>query len=277
MLTSIVGSRDDQAQDVRIVDMSTVLTETTDYRNIPNVDSGLHPNVVGEDKMAAAWYGPLKEAVDDILGTVVVVDPPRDTIPPNVLTSSPFGTLPSETRTVTITVTTDTPASCKWGTDPAVTFPGGKVSAMQASVGGTVHSASITLPLNVQNQGSLVARYVLCTDTHQNVMQTSYPIIFSIDAPVITTTGDSTPPTFVSNPAVGQITTHSAVISYGANEEVSAYIEYSIDTIEYLRTHNNDYSTSNTHYIDGLAPATTYYYRVVARDRAGAAVAAATG
>ncbi|MFQ5456496.1 MAG: kelch repeat-containing protein [Nitrospirota bacterium] len=78
---------------------------------------------------------------------------------------------------------------------------------------------------------------------------------------------DNIPP-LISDIKVEDITSSGAIISWTTNEETISYIDYGTTTAyELSAKSNNNYVTIHRITISGIAPSTTYHFRIRSRDR----------
>jgi len=99
---------------------------------------------------------------------------PSDTTPPVRSNGSPTGELPAGTTQVTLSLTTDEDATCRYSTTPGI--PYASMTNTFSNTGGTSHSTTITGLSN----GNTYNYYIKCIDTHNNANTDDYLISFSI-------------------------------------------------------------------------------------------------
>lgn len=177
-----------------------------------------------------------------------------DTIPPIRLAGAPSGTLPSYTTAVTLTLSTNEAATCRYAIAPGVAY---------ASMTNTF---SLTDGLNhVQYIAGLVDEqtytyYVRCRDVANSVNTDDYVISFYIFS------SDTVPP-IISNTQAIDLTPYSARITWETDEPATSQVEHG---------GNSAYGTlsplsptrviSHSIVLVGLNPATTYHFRVRSQD-----------
>jgi len=98
---------------------------------------------------------------------------PSDTTPPVRSNGSPTGELPAGT-TVTLSLTTDEDATCRYSTTPGI--PYASMTNTFSNTGSTSHSTTITGLSN----GNTYNYYIKCIDTYNNANTDDYLISFSI-------------------------------------------------------------------------------------------------
>ena len=81
-------------------------------------------------------------------------------------------------------------------------------------------------------------------------------------------TSDTTPPV-VSNVAAASITSTGASITWSTDESSNSYVEYGLTTSYGSNATNAALSTAHAVPLSGLAPGTTYHYRVRSTDGTG--------
>jgi hypothetical protein len=111
---------------------------------------------------------------DDYVITFSIEAMPVDTTPPLRSAAAPSGTLPAGTTSAILSVTTDEPATCRYGFSPAVEFAA--IPATFATTGGTSH----TTPIEGFTDGVAFAAYVRCQDVAGNANSDDFPIGFSV-------------------------------------------------------------------------------------------------
>jgi hypothetical protein len=98
---------------------------------------------------------------------------PTDTDPPKRTGGSPSGQLPAGTTSVTLSLSTDEPASCRYGTGANLPY-GNLPSAFSSS--GSTHTTTVTGLKNGENY----RYYVRCTDAAGNANADDWSISFSV-------------------------------------------------------------------------------------------------
>jgi len=97
-----------------------------------------------------------------------------DTDPPVVSNGQPTGTLAAGTSQITMSVTTDDVATCRWGTSSSTSYA--NLANTFTTTGGTSHATTLT----GLTDGQSYTRYVRCQDGSGNANPSSYTISFSI-------------------------------------------------------------------------------------------------
>ena len=109
---------------------------------------------------------------------------PVDTTPPVRSNASPSGIQATGTTQVTLGLTTDEIATCRYATTTGVAYSA--MASTFATTGGTTHTTLVTGLVN----GGSYNYYVRCQDRAGNPDTTDFPISFTVAQP-------TTPPTFV--------------------------------------------------------------------------------
>jgi chitodextrinase len=164
---------------------------------------------------------------------------------------SPSGTLAAGTTAVTLSLTTDETATCKYGTVADTAYA--SIASTFTTTGGTSHSQSLT----GLTAGSYTY-YVRCQDTPLNANTTDYAISFTIPS-------DGTAPSIPTNLTATATTTSQIGLSWTASTDDVAVTGYSI----YRGGLPLASTTGTTYYSTGLTPSTLYSYTVSAYDAAG--------
>ena len=107
----------------------------------------------------------------------VALDPPPDTMPPVRTNGQPSGTLPAGTTQVTLSLTTNENATCRYGPTAGVAFA--SLPTAFTTTGGVSHSATLSGLAN----GTSYTRYVRCQDTLSNANTDDFAIAFSVATP----------------------------------------------------------------------------------------------
>jgi len=105
------------------------------------------------------------------------VTPSLDTAPPGLSGGSPSGAQSAGTTQVTLSLTTDEAATCRYST--VANTPYASMTSDFTTAGNISHSTTITGLSN----GSSYTYYVRCIDTSNNPNTSDYPISFSISSP----------------------------------------------------------------------------------------------
>jgi hypothetical protein len=120
--------------------------------------------------------------------------PPVDTLPPVRSSGQPTGTLPAGTTQISISLSTNENATCKYSTNSALSYD--SMTNNFSATGGTSHSTSVTGLSN----GNNYAYYVKCSDAAGNKNTDNYLISFSVASPASTPCVDCGLGTPVINP-----------------------------------------------------------------------------
>ena len=105
------------------------------------------------------------------------VTPSLDTTPPGLSAGSPSGAQSAGTTQVTLSLTTDEAATCRYSTTANTAYD--SMTGNFTTTGNTSHSTTIAGLSN----GSSYTYYVRCIDTSNNPNTSDYPISFSISSP----------------------------------------------------------------------------------------------
>ena len=176
-----------------------------------------------------------------------------DIYPPSLSNGSPSGTLSSGTTSVTIGLTTNEPATCKYSTTPDVTYA--SMANTFSKTGGVSHST----PILGLSDGNSYSFYVRCQDGLGYANTSDYIISFSVAVP------DYQPPTIPGDPLASPVSSSQINLTWTSptdNVGVAGYQIYR-DGIQVDTSPTNSYSNT------GLSPSTTYTYTVSAYDAAG--------
>lgn len=130
--------------------------------------------------------------------TTISVTVNNDSSAPSISAGSPSTEQVAGTTEVTLSVTTNENATCKYGTTAGTAYA--SIASTFTSTGGTTHTATITGLTN----GTSHTYYVRCTDGSSNANTSDYEIAFSVadEAPVSsgTISGGSYGPRTINNP-----------------------------------------------------------------------------
>jgi hypothetical protein len=164
----------------------------------------------------------------------------QDTTPPNVISTSPSGTVRGVD--LVISATTDEEATCKYDTNDI------DYNSMTNEFNdfGTEHNKTINVEEGTHTY------YVRCADSYNNVMESSATISF---------TADNTPPTIISASPTGTVNDEETTITAETDEEATCKYDTTdkiYDEMEYtLATINN---IQHTGLVTGLEEGTKTYY-----------------
>jgi len=147
-----------------------------------------------------------------------------DSVPPVRSAGSPSGTQPYGTTGVTLSLTTDEGATCKYGTVGGTAYA--SIASTFGSTGGTSHTQSITGLTN----GSSYSYYVRCSDALSNVNTDDYTITFDIEAT------DATAPTVsITTPTNNSYVSGNVTVTASASDNDSlAGVQFKLDTNTFI-------------------------------------------
>jgi hypothetical protein len=184
---------------------------------------------------------------------------PQDTTAPVRSAGAPAGTLAAGTSSVTLSVITDEPATCRYGTGSNVAFTS---LAPMTTTGSTAHTVAVT----AANGGSY--RYAIrCSDAAGNTNADDYAVSFSVANTATTNPLDGVDLSSPTAPmALAATTTASAAtLTWQGSTDNVGVIGYQV-----RRAGVQISSVTATEYTDtGLTPNTVYLYSVSAIDAAG--------
>ena len=195
-----------------------------------------------------------------------------DTTPPTIKGGSPTGVLPTNTNSITMSVTTDENSTCKYSTTPNTAFGS---STNTFSTTGNLNHTTVVHNLSAN---TTYTYYVRCSDSSSNSDQTDYNVSFSVAPPTntnqnqntsTTTVTDTTPPSIYAI-GVSSITTTSAIVYWNTNEGADGQINFGTD-VSYGRSTsiNGALVTSHTQSLTNLLPNTLYHFIILSRDASG--------
>jgi hypothetical protein len=184
--------------------------------------------------------------------------PPVDTTPPSLANGSPVGTLPFDTTSTPLSISTTELAICRHSTAPNVDF-----NSMTDEFINTFSLEHATVVDGLVN-GDSYTYYVRCQDQSGNANQDDYLIGFSVEGEP-----DVTPP--IISVIEGQnVSDTQASIVWNTNEPADSQVEYGLDAsygsvsvLEPLLITNHSVDLS------GLTGDTLYHYRVHSTDASG--------
>lgn len=178
-----------------------------------------------------------------------------DTTAPTLSAGSPSGSLVYTTTSVTMSVTTNENATCRFSASAGTAYA--SMVSTFSTTGGTSHSTSIT----GLTSGNTYTRYIRCQDSAGNSNSADYIVTFSV-----ANVPDTTPPT-ISAISASSITSSGATISWTTNETSDTQVDYGLTTAYGQSSAlNSTLVTSHTVNLTGLSPNTTYNFRVKSRD-----------
>jgi hypothetical protein len=177
-----------------------------------------------------------------------------DTVPPIRSDGAPSGTLPSYTTEVTLTLSTNEAAICRYAVTPGVVY--GSMPNTFSVTGGIVHTQLVTGLVDEQTY----ITYVRCQDTASNVNGDDYEVSFYIFS------SDTVLPV-VSNVQTVDVTPYSARITWETDEGCTSQIEYgTTDAYGTISPISSTLVTSHSLTLMGLDSSTTYHFRVRSQD-----------
>ena len=177
-----------------------------------------------------------------------------DIVPPIRSDGAPSGTLPSYTTEVTLTLSTNEAATCRYAVTPGVAY--GAMPNTFSVTGGITHTQLVTGLVDEQ----IYTTYVRCHDTASNANGDDYEISFYIFS------SDTVPPV-VSNVQAVDITPYSARITWETDEGCASQIEYgTTDAYGTISPISSTLVTSHALTLMGLDSSTTYHFRVRSQD-----------
>jgi glucose/arabinose dehydrogenase len=144
---------------------------------------------------------------------------PPDTTPPVRSAGAPTGALPAGTTQATLSLTTDEPATCRYGTTPNVSYASEPIAF--TTTGGTAHSTVVTGLAN----GQSYTYYVRCQDGAGNPNTNDLAIAFSVASAT-----DTTPPTVsLTAPAAGTVTGLISITASASDAGGVAGVQFLLD------------------------------------------------
>ena len=147
-----------------------------------------------------------------------------DVSPPDISDGSPSGTLPPGTIGVTLSVTTDEDATCRWDDVAGVAFA--SMANTFATTGGTAHST----PITGLSDGETRTHYVRCEDGEGNANTDDFVVTYTIAVPDLVDPVTSNPlptgvlPAGTTSTTISVETDEAATCRYGTTPGV----EYSL-------------------------------------------------
>ena len=177
-----------------------------------------------------------------------------DTIPPVRWDGAPGGTLPSTTTAVTLTLSTNEAATCRYATSLGVAYTA--MTTTFSVTGEISHTEPITGLVDEQTY----TYYVRCQDSTTNANTDDYEISFTIFS------SDTTPPV-ISNVQAVDISPYSARITWETDEPCTSQVEHG-KTEAYGTITPISSTRVVTHAVTllGLDASTAYHVRVRSQD-----------
>lgn len=207
----------------------------------------------------------LNVSADFILTFQVATPPPpaADSTPPVLSAGTPIGILPLGTTTSTLTVVTNEPATCKYGTVANTAY--NSMASTFASTGGTLHTQGLT----GLTDGVSRTYYLRCQDLSANLNSTTsdYVIAFTVAQ-------DTTAPQPVTGLTGSVLSDTSVSLSWAAGQDNVGVVRYVIrqatgPSCSSYSVAGNSVLLSLT--ISGLTAATEYCFTAEGVDAAGLA------
>ena len=192
----------------------------------------------------------------------VPVGPGGDMEPPVIGAGQPSGTLDAGTTLATLSVTTDEPATCRWGTSSALAYD--DLPSAFTTTGGTSHATDVSGLIG----GQSYAYHVRCRDLTGNTSATSYEIAFDVAAGP-----DVTAPVIGNAQPTGTLPggTTQATLSVSTSEAAtcrwsSSASDAFADMLDVFATTGG---TAHSTPLTGLADGQSYTYYVACQDGVG--------
>lgn len=188
-----------------------------------------------------------------------VGEPGVDTTPPTRSNPQPTGALAAGTTQATLSLTTDEPATCRYGTSPGIAYSA--MSVTFATTGSTSHSSPVTGLVN----GGAYTYYVRCQDLAGNANTTDTTIAFSVSQPGLDTVN---PSVALTAPANGSTVAGVVTVTATASDNVGvAGVQFLLDGAnlgaeDTVAPYTVSWDTT-------LVPGGTHVLRARARDLAG--------
>lgn len=197
-----------------------------------------------------------------------VATPGPDTTPPILSNGSPSGTLPANTTQVTLSLTTNEAATCRYDTTAGLPYE--SMAFPFTTTGTTSHSTLFTGLTN----GSSYFINVRCQDAAGNSNPAELVIFFSVATPP----ADTTPPVLANGAPTG-------VLPFGTTQTTLAVTTNEAATCRYSSTPNVPFAsmtttfattggTSHSSPVSGLTNGSSYTYYLRCADAAGNATVA---
>jgi hypothetical protein len=219
------------------------------FKNSAGVDRYLKSMVVGDPLMT----------IRDSSTLITPQDPPADILAPVIQSSSPDGTLPANTTSKILSVTTNESATCKYNTTGNLAFSSSNNTPF-TTTGGTTHSTTLT---NLSS-GTSYKYYIRCQDAASNRNTSDYQVLFAVAAlaPEVDTVA---PNVSISYPTTQTVVTEEVVtVTASASDLVGVS-----GVIFYLDGHASPEDTTVPYSRNVLVSPGTHSVYAVARDAAG--------
>jgi hypothetical protein len=210
-------------------------------------------------------YSPYVRCIDgagnaNTVGYAVIfgVAPPLDTTPPVISAGAPSGVLPQGTASVSMSVTTDEPATCKWDT---IDTGFATMANTFSSTGGTSHQTSLSGLVDNQSY----QYYVRCADIAGNADPSSYLVAFSTGV-------DTVPPVISEGEPSGTLKMGTTTATLSVITDEPATCKWGLSATTAYAALANSSSTNGTSHsttLSGLADGQSYTRYVRCMDVAG--------
>ena len=246
-------------------------SSTASYAGLPNAfattggTSHSTPVAGLADGQSYAWYVRCADGAGNASASAYAIAfniaTPADQAAPVISNGQPMGTLASGTTQVTMSVTTNEAASCRWGTQGGESYA--QMTSTFASTGGTTHSTTIGSLSN----GQSYTRYVRCQDATGNANASSYVISFAVASPP-----DLMPPAISGGQPTGTLPagTTSTLMSVVTSEAASC--RWGTTSASYANLPQAFTTTGGTQHsttLTGLANGQSYTFYIRCQDAAG--------
>lgn len=188
--------------------------------------------------------------------------PPADTTPPTLSGGSPTGTLPADTTSTTMRVTTNENATCRYSTTASTAYS--SMTNTFTTTGSTSHSTMLSGLAN----GQTYNRYIRCQDTAGNATTADYTVTSS----VASATSDTIPPSAPGTPTTSNVTSIGLTLNWTASTDNIAITGYRVERCQGSSCTNFAQvgtPTGTTYNDTALTASTAYRYRLRATDAAG--------
>ena len=205
------------------------------------------------------------ESDDDSNSSQSQIPPTGDTTAPILSAGAPNGVLPATSREVTISLSSDEPATCRYGSQPGVSYA--SISNTFSTSGDSSHRTIVS----GLNDGEQYTYFVRCSDASGNTNNSDFTIQFTVGATV--PVGDTTAP-LRSNAApsgvlVGGTTSTEISLSTDENAACRFGSQPGISFSNLPNTFTQTGSTNHATSINGLVSDETYTFYVRCEDAFG--------
>lgn len=183
-----------------------------------------------------------------------------DTQAPIRSDGSPSGEQPSDTTSVTLSVTTNEPATCKFSGTAGVAYA--DMTDAMADIDDTTHEAiliGLTSGMNYQN-------YVRCQDTSLNANDTDYLISFSVADEESDEEEEDDERDLNTRKVKAASTENTITIEWKTDYKSRATLRYGTDKSLREKKKDNDKEKKHKITLKDLIPDTQYYFRIKSED-----------